>query len=646
MDERMTDADAPRLQPQLAQAGYPEPAPQPRAQSASTPLADPAPERHFVHHSYIWLGSLQTAGVLAAAMIVSFVGSMGEALFGEGDEGLSPFIAIIGCALIVVVSCLALFLYQWRSYKHLWYELGPNEFSLYSGIFNKKRVHVPYARVQSVDQHASLIQRIFGVCTVSIDTAGGAAHTAVSVPYMRKDQAERLRMELYTRKRRVLGLETVPVEVPGRSVDLPVPDPATMVAPAGAIPAAAVQTAPQAAAAAPHPHDGNVLDIGAEVWDDMRGVFAGNAVDMGRSSYEYRLTNKELVFTGLSNNTGFVLALLGVLATVFQVVGSIGAVAGSVENAGSVMYTIGGQLFGGNVVLFAVVAVLLLVLALWLVSVASSCIHFGGFVARRRGNRVEVEHGLLQHRIQGVDVDRVQSVIVKQGIVRRLLGYCELSLGKIDAVESSQADQNKGPSQQGLVIHPFVKLSRVPEILEGIIPEFADIPVGRTRLPKVAMRRAVIRRAILQGAGVWIAVIVACVQAIANLVLGAAVGEDQAMLSCINTVSFAAYAVCAIVFALEIIAAIMWARDSGFAYNRRFMQVVNGGMACETVSFPRRKIQFGYTKTNPFQRRAGTATIAVRTAAGTGGTTVQLIDVCEDDARTWLAWVRPHGNAV
>ena len=36
-----------------------------------------------------------------------------------------------------------------------------------------------------------------------------------------------------------------------------------------------------------------------------------------------------------------------------------------------------------------------------------------------RGNRIEVEHGLLQHRIRGVDVDRVQSIIVKQSVIRR-----------------------------------------------------------------------------------------------------------------------------------------------------------------------------------------------------------------------------------
>lgn len=666
MDERSCQ-DAP------APAQTPPPDRQNRASDGEPP------QRHYVHHSYIWLGALRAAGVVIAAIAVSsfssLAGMLADRASGSGGWGFGVFVAGLSVAIGIVVVFALCLAYQWWSYRHLWYEIGDEEFSLYSGIFNKKRVHVPYQRVQSVDQRASLLQRVFGVCTVSIDTAGGASHTAVTVPYVRKDQAERLRMELYLRKRRILGLDgapsaAAPVEaampaeaaapasvasapavgpaVPAGYVPVAPASPAGPASPAPASAACSVASAPTA----PQPflasgQPGNVLDVGAEVWDDMRGVFAGDEVDMGTSSYEYGLTNKELALTGLSNNTGFVLAVVGVLASVFQVVGGVMDVAG--DTAGVVAntaLTMGSNLLGGNLVLFGIAACIVAVVVLWAVSVAGTCIQFGGFKARRRGSRIEVEHGLLQHRISGVDVDRVQSVVVKQGVIRRLLGYCELSLGKIDAVNSSQGDQSQGVSSQGLVIHPFVKLDRVPQILAGIIPEFADVPTDRTPLASVALRRGVIRRCILQGAGFWFAVLVAVAQVIANLVLHNADPDGQAALGYLNIGACAAYAVCAIVFALEVVGAVLWARGSGFAYNRRFMQVTNGGMARETVSFPRRKMQFGYTATNPFQRRAHTATIAVRTAAGMGGTTVRLIDVCEDDAREWLEWVRPHVNAV
>lgn len=611
--------------------------PQPAASQPATP------QRHYVHHSYIWLGTLRSAGIIIVALGVSLFSSLVGMLFEGSDEvdGFTMAIVGLGAAaviLIIVALCLG---YQWWSFRHLWYELGDEEFSLYSGIFNKKRVHVPYQRVQSVDQRASLLQRLFGVCTIAVDTAGGAAHTAVTVPYLLKDQAERLRMELYLRKRRILGLDRDGLQTPK-------PDSSSVPAPMNA-----AQVGFASASADRGPRDavsqksGNVLDAGAEVWDDLRGVFAGDEVYMGISSYEYGLTNKELLFTGLSNNTGFVLAVIGLLATVFQIAGDVmKTVGGETQTIAGTAISMGSNLFGGSLLILGIVFGIATVLVLWAISVVGTCVQFGGFKARRRGSRIEVEHGLLQHRIRGVDVDRVQSVVVKQSVVRRLMGYCELSLGKIDAVDGSQNDRNQGIAQQGLVIHPFVKLDRVPEILSGIIPEFADAPIGQISVAPVALRRAVIRRAILQGVGFWLAVVVVLLQIAVNALWDPVGSAEQTALAYLNAAACAAYVVCAVVFVLEIVGAVLWARGSGFAYNRSFMQVTNGGMAREIVGFPRRKLQFGYTKTNPFQRRAHTATIAVRTAAGTGGTTVRLIDVCEDDAQAWLEWVRPRSNAL
>ena len=100
----------------------------------------------------------------------------------------------------------------------------------------------------------------------------------------------------------------------------------------------------------------------------------------------------------------------------------------------------------------------------------------------------------------------------------------------------------------------------------------------------------------------------------------------------------------AILFIVDVVNAVLWARESSFAYNHRFMQVSNGGLSRETVSFPRQKIQFGCTKSNPLQRRAGTDTLLATTAAGSGGTTTTLIDASHADAMAWLDWLKPGGN--
>lgn len=625
--------------PQFA-APYP---PQPQPFVAPPSLQPQEPPRHHVHHSYIWLGSIQAGAAMFFVVLVSgFSGFMGAIADGETIGGDLPLlllvIGVIVLGLVLIIGLVALF--QWLSYKHLYYVIGPEEFNLYSGIFNKKRVHVPYQRIQSVDQRASLLQRVFGVCSVSIDTAGGSNNKAVLVPYVQKAQAEQLRTELFARKQYAAAVqggmaprEAAAAVAATSGVVLPQADVAVQAAAEGAAAGMGVQ--------APH----NVLDAPAEIWTDVRGVFGGSAVDTGKVTYEYGLSNKELLFTGLSNNTAFVLVVLGILGGVVQFASQMTPIlAGVVDPLVGQFVQLGGQLFGGNLVAAGVAAVLVVAAIMWLLSIVGTAISFGGFRACRRDNRIEVERGLLQHQFQGVSVDRVQSVIVKQSFIRRLLGYCELSLGKIDAAAEGSDEQQKSLSQ-GFVVHPFVKLSRVPDILAGLVPEFADVPVESTPVAPVALRRALIRRGIVQGSGFWLAILIAVGQVCSNAFISPTV-DGAAMLYFINTGAVIGYALCVVLFVLDLVGAVLWFRGSGFAYNDRFMQVSNGGFARETVSFPRKKIQFGFAKTNPFQRRAGTVTVSARTAAGIGGTTVRLIDVCEDDALNWLDWLKPRGKVV
>ena len=168
-------------------------------------------ERHAVHSSYIWLGGLQGAAAVFAALLVGVLPQIIPELFNPDslgqfvNGGLAAIIIVLLFLGTVIVSLAASLIYRLVSYKHIWYEFGDEEFSFYSGIFNKKRVHVPYRRIQSVDQTASLLQRVFGVCTVQIDTAGGASNKAVSVPFLRKADAEALRVDLFARKSAAVG---------------------------------------------------------------------------------------------------------------------------------------------------------------------------------------------------------------------------------------------------------------------------------------------------------------------------------------------------------------------------------------------------------------------------------------------------------
>ena len=624
-----------------ASAQQPAPSAAPPVQHPA-PVAPAEPERHQVHHSYSGLGSLRVFGIVVAAVVISQIASIasviGSLSEGVGDDLLGALIAVGVTVAALVVLAVVIVVYQLVSYKHLYFTLGPREFTLYQGVLNKKRTHVPYQRVQSVDQNASLLQRIFGVCTVSIDTAGGSSNKAVRVPYITRQEAEWLRRELFGRKRLLVqGVEDTS---------------AAMAQLTASFAAASAGTA--AATASPVPA-GNILDVGDDLWREFGGVFAGADLDTGTVSYEYGLTNKELVLAGLSNNTAFVLVILGIIG-VFTQVGDVvfGLFPGTEDQVIGGIAAQAAHPFDGGFIIWFILAFVVVAAVLWVLSGISSCINYGGFAARRRESRIEVEHGLLKHTFQGIDIDRVQSVIIKQGFVRRCIGYCEISLGKIDAASSDGDEQQAQSLKQGVVIHPFVKLDRVPEILAGIIPEYSDVPREARPLPPCALRRGLIRRCLWQGDGFWLAVFVALVQIGFNLmglfsimhVFDISLGQADQVLGIVNTGALVLYAVAVALLVLNVVGTVLWYRESSFAFNRRFMQITSGGFSRETTSFPRQKIQYAFTSTNPFQRAAHVTTISARTAAGVGGHTVKLRDVREEDADAWLAWVKPRGNML
>lgn len=610
------------------------PAPAPTVPApAAEGVAQCEPVRHKAHHSYVWLGSIRAVimfvGIAFVASLSSLVGFVTEDLSDPG--GVFVFLVVTGIIIgCIVLAAACIVVYQVVSYKYLYFTLGSDEFSLYRGIISKKRVHVPYRRIQSVDQRASLLQRVFGVCTVLVDTAGGSANKAVTIPYLTKQQAEWLRAELFARKRGALA---------GTS--------GQMAFGQAAAPGSPVAARPRAA-------EGNVLDVGAAVWSEFGGVFGGAELDTGYVSYEYGLSNKELLLAGLSGNTSFFIAIAGVIGAVSQIVPVL---IGMFPRAGEDMVeSVAAQMaggFAGSFIAMIALAVLAAALVLWLVSALGTCISYGGFKARRRGSRIEVERGLLQHVFQGVDVERVQSVTIEQTLIRRLMGYCRIVVGKIDAASDGD-EAAQSPVSQGVVVHPFVKMSRVPEILAGLVPEYADVPRQAIPVAPVALRRALLRRCLWMGAGFYLVLGTAACQigmALAGTsALASAFGilpSDVAALRLAADVIFAImYALALIIVAIDAVGAVLWSRESSFAYNERFMQVTNGGLTRTSVSFPRKKIQFGDVRTNPFQRAAGTATVEARIAAGVGGTTLSLIDAREDDAGRWLAWLKPGGNVV
>lgn len=565
--------------------------------------------RHSLHHCYIWLGALRAAPVIFICGFSSLPGltKLAEAL---GFISVNAFFAavLLLLAFTVLICGVVMGARAW-TYRYIWYEFDETEFSFYSGILNKRRTHVPYSKIQSVNERASLLQRLAGVRIVNIDTAGGASNKALVISYVERSAAEYLRRELFRRKH---------IEGEGERV-------------------AAV--APSSLAG-----QGNVLDAPAAVMDDIRGVFAKDAVNTGVVTCEYRLGNKELLFSALCGRASFGLALATVMAA-FVVMATLAILAVLVDSTtffaatgvpkSDLMLTCGLTGF-----------LLLLCLAMtWVTYLVGVCLSYGGFQARRRGGRIEVERGLITHVFNGIDVDRIQSVHIHQTFFQRLMRCCSVSYGRIGVASGEESSSSSSQSETDkLVVHPFLPIAEAWNVVQGLTPEYAHAPVASTPMPKVALRRAITRRAMLKGVGFWLAVVLLLL-CTAVFAADATAARGHAQLGgLVAAMLIPGLLLCAAIAAIEVVGAFLWHRRSAFGFDGSGTIVVNGGYSTDTVIVPRKKMQYACLRTNPLQRHAGVATVLVCTAAGVRGRDERLIDVPIAEASAWLDWAQPDGD--
>lgn len=581
----------------------------PTSSGASAFEPEQAGVRHSLHHCYIWLDALRVAPIIFICGLSSLPGlaKLAEVL---GFVSVDAFFAavLLLLAATVLICGVVTGVRAW-TYRYTWYEFDETEFSFYSGILNKRRTHVPYSKIQSVNERASLLQRLAGVCTVNVDTAGGANNKALVISYVERSAAEYLRRELFRRKS---------IEGEGERV---------------------VTAAPGAFA-----ERGNVLDGAAAVMDDMRGIFAKDAVDTGVVTCEYRLGNKELLLSALCGRASFGLALA--IAMVALIVAATLVILAVLVDS-STFFAVTGALKSDLMLACGLTGVLLLFcLAMtWVAYLIGVCLSYGGFQARRRGGRIEVERGLITHMFSAIDVDRIQSVHIHQTFFQRLMHCCSVSYGRVGVASGEESSGSSSqPETDKLVVHPFLPIGEAWNVVQSLTPEYAHAPVASTPMPKVALRRAITRRAVLKGVGFWLAVGLLLLCA-ASFAADATAVRGHAQFGGLAAVTLMpGLLLCAAIAAIEVVGAFLWYRRSAFGFDSSGTIVVNGGYSTDTVIVPRRKMQYACLRTNPLQRHAGVATVLVRTAAGVRGCDERLIDVPIAEASDWLDWAQPKGN--
>lgn len=578
-------------------------------------------ELHHVHKSYIWLRSTVVSFFVILIFFTSGSSGIIQGISALREAGiLTPVLIAVAIVAVLLVVFLLILIYHMLAYKRLYFVFNEQELGVYSGVITKHRVHVPYTRVQSVNHSASLVQRIVGVCTVKIDTAGGSANKVVQIPYVTLAVAEGVRTELFARKQIALSEENIRIEYAEErwtANDEPPKMPSQ-----------------DGSAEGPHTTAQDAYESINDSARSWRGIAAGVSLKQEEASFSANLSGIQLLLTGASHPgagiTSIILGIIGLFSTFGIAV---------------------------NVSAFGSVLIVLITLAFfiggWLIGAISTMITYAGFRVVRRGNRIEVEHGALRHTFNGIDIARVQGVTIKQTLIRRLLGYCEVTLERISSSGSSASDGSSDSSDvRGIVVHPFIRVDEAMELIDALVPEFSQAPKQDEleHLPKCAFRRALIRRCIWTNWSLYLLAATLIFHLIwsttaLSMMNGSGSPNPLALINGYGAVLIVIGIIFVLTTVLKAIGAVLWFRGSGFNYNKQFVTLFNDGLYTKHSVVPRNKIQAGCTCTNPFQQASGVSSVRVITAAGVQNTTFELRDVEANRARAWLTWVEPRVRA-
>jgi len=184
----MTDADAPAGSASESSGS----AAHPHAEGAEEPLdstADPATltvDERSLHPRvrYLWILIALLSGAAIALVVLGLhvlLVSIGRPLLAAG--GIGGLVAVVG-----IIHALL----RYRSWE---YEVREDALYLERGVLTRVRTVVPLVRMQHVDTARSPIQRVFGLSSVVVYTAGSRG-ADVTIPGLAVERGEDLQTRL------------------------------------------------------------------------------------------------------------------------------------------------------------------------------------------------------------------------------------------------------------------------------------------------------------------------------------------------------------------------------------------------------------------------------------------------------------------
>jgi putative membrane protein len=349
---------------------------------------------------------------------------------GPGDR--TPLLVLVILSVLLGLRVLA-----WQRFT---WSFDGEVVRVEQGVLSRSRRVVDVERVQQVELDRPFVQRLLGVATLRIETAGSDAGPEVELRVLGLADALTLRAALQPR----------PAVGPPDGTDRAEDDGTSAGAGAGA---------GAAPTSAPEPTVLLRLPLGRVALAAVTGA---------------QLLLAPALLTGLLQLTG---------DRTDELIDAFVAWLGELQ-AGSAAP-------GARTWLLGTVAIVVVALA---TTLTVSVVRDGGFVVLRRGDDLILRRGLLGTRESTVPLRRVQVVRVAANPLRRALGVASLRI-------HSAGGSAGGAGGDRRAVIPLVSRDELPDLLASLLPALDGLPALLPH-PPAARRRALLRR--LRGLGSWL----------------------------------------------------------------------------------------------------------------------------------------------
>lgn len=362
---------------------------------------------------------------------------------GDGESWFYLIFALV-IGLIAVPSVLLSFFY----FKYL---ITKEELIIHSGVINRKQRNIQLKRIQNVNIQQNFIQRILGISTVKMETAGDASSEAIldSVSTANANEIKEIIKDYQNES------EQEEADISVDNLD----------------------------------NNENENELGNYEDLTLSEKLTHSKKQKNESIPLLDMTFWDVTKFGILRFRPILIVMIGWLTSMVQqfMPNEFRRIDKYLEE-GLEVFTEGIDSYISTidsvaVVIYVIIAVIFALLVSWLADIILTIIQYFGFKLSIEGKKLYTSYGLLTKRQGTIPLKKLQMMIMSTNLLRYRLDYWGLHL------ETAGTAGREGARPE--VAIPFAKLNRVLELAKGILP--FNMPDEFEQISKKTIRRAFIR---------------------------------------------------------------------------------------------------------------------------------------------------------